>query len=176
MPVNPYTWPRRVAAPVMYLGLLVLLVAILFDSNDAFGPIVLTPVGGLGALTVAAVTALHFWLRRQEERWQRTEDRRILGLDTQPSEADEAVLGSADEADEQRLNEELDPRARPRKLWVTYQYVAACVISAAVCFVAATDLVKGQEVTTSTVILIGLPLIMIALGLFLRWGSKNHRL
>jgi hypothetical protein len=114
--VNPYRWPRRVAAPLMYLGLLVLLLAIMLDKTEGVGPILFTPVGGLGALVVVAVTALHFWLRRREERWQRREDRRLLGLDELPSEADEEVLGPPDEAERLRLNAELDPRVRSRTL------------------------------------------------------------
>lgn len=116
VPVNPYTWPRRIVAPLMYLGLLVLLLAIMLDKTDGVGPILFTPVGGFGALVVVGVTALHFWLRRREGAWQRREDRRLLGLDEQPSDADEDVLGPPDEAERLRLNEALDPQAHSRRL------------------------------------------------------------
>jgi len=174
--MNPYTWPRRLAAPLMYVGVLVLVLAIMLDSQDDIGPILFTPVGVLGGLVVVAVAALHFWLRRREERWQRAEDRRILGLEPEPSEVDDAVLGSPDDAEQRRLNEELDPRARPRKLWFTYQYVATCVVAVVICYVAATKLADGQDVATWSAVLIAIPLILVAWGLFLRWAIKNHRL
>jgi protein-S-isoprenylcysteine O-methyltransferase Ste14 len=87
-----------------------------------------------------------------------------------------AVPGPSDEAEERRLNEELDSRARPRKLWFIYQCVVTCLVAAVVCYVAVTRLSDGQDATMWFAILIGLPLIMVALGLFLRWGIKNHRL
>jgi len=174
--MNPYTWPRRVAAPLKYVGVLVLVLAIMLVSKDDIGPMLFTLVGGLGVLVVVAVAALHFWLRRREERWQRAEDRRILGLGPQPSEADEAVLGSPDEAEERRLNEELDPRAQTQRRWLTHQYVAICVVGVVICYVAVTRLVDGQDVATWSAVLIVLPLILVAWGLFLRWAIKNHRL
>ena len=167
--MNPYTWSRRIVAPLMYVGLLVLLLAIMLDKTAGVGPILFTPVGGSGALVVVAVTALHFWRRRREAAWQRREDRRLLGLDEQPSEADEEVMGPPDEAERLRLNEALDPRTHSRRLTTFRVTMTITPILGGVLILALAD--STSDIIVATVIIAG----GLLAGALFWWDMRRTR-